>query len=153
VRIITNLSTLIIFLLVTTSCYTYKDLKITKFNEVKPIELSASKIRIQLNLEIENPNNYSIAIKEQEVNAFINQHDVGKVYIEETIKLPSHSKQNYVFTLVPDASKIMPILPSLFFSKSIQGALKGNVKIKAGLINKKIDIDLTHQFNPQDFGL
>ena len=133
------------------SCITYKDIRATEIKSITPTSLTFSEVKIKIELGIENPNNYSITLKKQNVRAFINGNDVGKIKIEEMIKLPRKSNQIYTLTLVPEAAKVISALPSIMIAGSAEAALKGSIRVKAGWLPKTIPIDLKKKISLDDF--
>lgn len=133
-----------------TSCITYKPIRATEVKSIKALSLTFAEVKIRVELGIENPNNYAITLKKQEMRAFINGNDIGEIFIEEKIKLPRKSSQIYSLTLVPNASKIVSALPSVMMMGSAEAALKGNIKVKAGWLGKKIKVDLKKKITLDD---
>lgn len=133
------------------ACMTYKDIRATEIKSIKPISLTFTEVKIRVELGIENPNNYAITLKKQDVRAFINGNDVGEVRIEEELRLPRKSNQVYMLTLVPNAQKVVAALPSVMMKGSAEAALKGNIKVKAGWwITKRIEVDLKKKISMDD---
>ncbi len=145
-----NVLYLLILFCSCTSCISYKPIRATEVKSIKALSLTFAEVKIRVELGIENPNNYAITLKQQNMRAYINGNDVGEIFIEERIKLPRKSNQIYSLTLVPNASKIVSALPSVMMIGSAEAALKGNLKIKAGWLSKKIDVDLKKKVTLDD---
>lgn len=140
-----------LFLIGLNSCITYKDIRATEIKSITPTSLTFSEVKIKIELGIENPNSYNIALKKQNVRAYINGNDVGEIRIEEMLKLPRKSNQIYTLTLVPDAAKVVSALPSIMIAGSAEAALKGSIRVKAGWLPKTIAIDLKKKISLDDF--
>jgi LEA14-like dessication related protein len=138
-------------LLCCNACMTYKDIRATDIKSIKPLSVTFTSVKIQIELGIENPNNYAISLKKQNVRAYINGNDVGEIRIEEQLRLPKKSNQIYTLTLVPDAAKVVSALPSIMIMGNVEAQLKGSIKIKAGYLPKTIAVDLKKKVSLDDF--
>jgi LEA14-like dessication related protein len=133
------------------SCVTYQEVKL---KEIKSIAFQNDDItsgKIVVTVSVVNPNNYDIQVKEYDLNAFVNNNDMGKLVVEENIMFPKNSDQEYTFTVKPDLSKVLSLLPSLYLTGSADAAIRGKVKVKALFISKFFDVNLQKKISANDF--
>ncbi|TAH24317.1 MAG: hypothetical protein EAZ07_09855 [Cytophagales bacterium] len=149
----TPISLIIIFLNFITSCISYKEVRVNELKSIKPLSLTFTNVQILVELEIENPNGYNIVLKSQDIQTMINGKDIGLIQIKEPIKLPRKSVAIYQYTLIPDAQKIVGVMPSVFMKGTAEISMIGNIKVKAGVIPKKINIDWKKKIAMSDFQL
>lgn len=133
------------------SCISYEEVKL---KEIKSVSLQNNDItsgKIVLVVNVVNPNNYDIHVKDYDLNAFVNNNDMGKVLVEETIVLPKNSDKDYTLTVKPDLSKVLGVLPSLYLAGSADAAIRGKVKVKAMMVSKTFDVNLQKKISTSDF--
>jgi len=141
----------IFFFTAFTSCISYKQVQLKEIKSVALLNNDIASGKIIAVVTIVNPNNYSIRIKKYDLNAYVNNNDMGKVEVEENIEIPGNSEQDYSLTFKPDISKIMGLLPSLFLTGVADASIKGTVRVNAFFISKDFNVDLNKRVSAQDF--
>ena len=142
---------LLIFISIFQSCISYKEVKIEEIKSVRMKDDNFSSGKIVAILRINNPNNYAIKIKEYNLNASIDEMDMGKILVDEKIIIPSKSNDDYTLTFAPDVAKLLGILPGLLIKGSAEAGIKGNVKVKALIFSKRFNVDLKKKVSTSDF--
>jgi LEA14-like dessication related protein len=129
------------------SCADFKDVSITKIEEVKLISMSAKSADAEINVKIKNPNNTGFSIYKSQADVNVNGIDIGTAEMMQKIYVKANSEDTYTFKIHSDFSKISATnLTSLMLtamSKNIKIGIKGEIKAGKLLIQKKFPIDVT----------
>ncbi|MBX9852019.1 MAG: hypothetical protein K2X86_09700 [Cytophagaceae bacterium] len=140
------------FPLFVTSCVTsYKQVEVQEVQNVKLLNMTDSTADLEVTMKITNPNKYDIKVKDYDLEAFINKKPVGKVKLADNVKMKRKSEDTYVMILNADMTRVNKLLPTMAFTDKALIGLKGNLKVRARGINKKIDIDLTEKVSIKEF--
>jgi LEA14-like dessication related protein len=121
-----------------------QDLVIGNPEGIKVEELTRKNIGLQIDLPVENPNNFGFTVKGVDLDVYINDTKLGTIKKTDKIKIKSNSNEVYpigfsvkpsdilvgAWTLIADLSKNQTELK-----------LKGYVKVSKMLISKKIAVD------------
>lgn len=138
------------------SCSVYEEVKVSDVQDVVVGELNKDGVVLQIYFTIENPNWYSLTLKESKIDVFVENAYFGTIDQFDQITIPKNSTTTQVLrvTAKPDAiSTVLGNALKLFFTDELKLEAKGYVRGKALLINKKIDIQVTEKMSKSDFGL
>lgn len=138
------------------SCSVYEEVKVSDVQDVVVGELNSDGVVLQIYFTIENPNWYSLTLKESKIDVFVENSYFGTIDQFDQITIPKNSTTTQVLrvTAKPDAiSTVLGNALKLFFTDELKLEAKGYVRGKALLINKKIDIQVTEKMSKSDFGL
>jgi LEA14-like dessication related protein len=130
---------LLVFL---SSCSSFKEPIIKGSNDFKLTEFQGKKVSFSINIAIENNNWYALKIKSSNVDVFLEEKNVGKLFLIDKVKIPA--KKTSVLTIPAR----LELADGAFFiiMKSITKEnvpIRFNGKIKGGIlfIYKNFTID------------
>ncbi len=121
---------------------TYRDIE---FIDVHSISFSEEKGCSPICAEVKlfNPNNYSITIKDIDIEAQLNGKKIGGVVSNNKVKLPKLDSTNINLIFQSDTQQILSSLVNslgIIFGKPQTLSFNGYLKAQAYLITKKVDI-------------
>ncbi|HYG37576.1 MAG TPA: LEA type 2 family protein [Cytophagales bacterium] len=145
------LSIILFFGFTLNGCITYKPVQIKEIQSIEPANNDILSGKLIVNLRVANPNNYPIKVKKYDLNAFVNNTNLGRIEAGKKIVLKGNSDRSYQLTFVPDMHQVINILPSLVLKGSGVVALKGNVRIKSLFLSRTFSVDLKKKVSARDF--
>ena len=124
------------------SCVTYHDIE---FIDIHSISFSKENgcSPICADLKVYNPNNYSISIKNIDVEAHLNGKKIGNVVNDKRVKLLKQDSIDIHLNFQSDREQILTSLVNslgFLFGKPQNLSLSGSLKAQVFLYKKKIDI-------------
>ncbi len=146
----------IAFVLALSSCSMYEEVKVSDVQDVVVGEINDDGIVLQIYFTIDNPNWYSLKLKESKIDVFVENTFFGTIDQFEEIVIPKNSSTSQVLRVTAKPDVLQSLLGNaikLFFTDELKLEAKGYVRGKALLINKKIDIQVTEKMSKADFGL
>jgi LEA14-like dessication related protein len=105
---------------------------------------------VEIALKIYNPNKWKITVKDLKLDASVNKKYVGVVNFDKKIVLPKKSEQTYLLVVKTDMAQVKKLIPSLMFSNQALVNLKGNIKVKARGISKRVNLDHDEKISRND---
>jgi len=135
-----------LFLLFITSCK-YENVEFKQVEDFKLDKLSLKEVTGTLVVGISNPNRYKIKIKEYDVNMTFNNIDFHAANPDADIIIPSKSDTlvTVPVNLTVESNllslKTIQSLTKTLSEKSAELSMKGYLKVKVGLLTKKIPVD------------
>ncbi len=88
--------------------------------------LSNSIVTVDLNLY--NPNKYSMKLKNTDVDVFVNNHHLGKALVTKKSTIPKLDTFSLPVALTVDLAKVLPNAFELLFNKEVTLKLTGSIK-------------------------
>ena len=135
---------IVFFSFVISACVFIKPVHIAEIKSIQIEKLSVSSAKLELNLEIENPNFVNIKITGIDLDVSIENESLGKINDLEEFEIPANSneivkvKLDVSFSnLFAKALKIVKLLSQ----SDAKVKLSGTIETKAFFINKKIKVD------------
>ena len=142
---INKIGFVIVFLsFVISACVFIKPVHIAEIKSIQIEKLSVSSAKLELNLEIENPNFVNIKITGIDLDVSIENESLGKINDLEEFEIPANS--NEIVKVKLDVSfsnffaKALKIV-KLLSQSDAKVKLSGTIETKAFFINKKIKVD------------
>jgi LEA14-like dessication related protein len=139
-----NLFFLSILFLIVTSCANFEEPEFISTEGIKMGKIEARNISVTANIKVSNPNWFAIKIKPSDIDAYIENQYMGKIFLEKKVKM--HPKSETVLSL-PLRAELADgaMITALKYATKDKVALHVKGKIKAGVwfISKKFDIDET----------
>lgn len=147
-----NYSLIFLLLISLNSCFSYKEVEVQEVQSVKVLNMNDNTADIEVTLKISNPNPWKIVVKDYDLQAFVNKKYVGKVNYDTKILLPKKSERSYKLVLTADMHQVKKLMPSIVFSNKALLNIKGDLKVKAKGISKKLTIDREEKISKKDLG-
>lgn len=139
-----------------TSC-SVQDVEMVNVNSYKVAQSSDDKIKLILNIRIDNPNTFNIKVKKTDLNLFVNGTDAGKINLEDKLIILKKTETDYDFVLTADQKQVSRAVVQAGIGIALTGKVninvKGWIKGKVFGIGKKIDIDEKQSLSVKDLGL
>jgi LEA14-like dessication related protein len=115
-------------------------------------------MRLQVAIEVFNPNKYKIKLKSYDLKVFLNGKEAGDVYGKETQLMAANATTMLRFSLDSDLGKILGGLAGLaggLFGgkKGVDLRVTGKLRARALGIGKTIPIDFSNFVAWKDMGL
>lgn len=129
-----------------TSCTEWKDVSISKIEQMRIAKLDKDGINAEIDVRINNPNKIGFTIFRSKVDVKMNDVSVGKAHLKKKIRVKADADETYTFVISGKFNDIMAnggvlnVLSSLM-SKSANVGLKGNVRVGKFFPVKKFPID------------
>lgn len=128
------------------SCRNIEPVTITKIESVSVGDFNNEGATFKVSLGIKNPNNIRFKVKEGDLNFFLNEHQVGRVKIEDKIVIPKRSDKVYTVDIKAGFSNIslsaIPGILSAVKNRKADVGIKGDIHVKAFGVRKKFPVDL-----------
>lgn len=126
------------------SC-TYEEVAIHDIKGFKINKMEDRQIFFQFDIKLENPNNYALKIKNSDLSINLNNKNLGKLFLDETLSVPA---KNTDYILVKSSVKtegsaqdILSIMMGSLFTGALDVHIKGEVTGGTFLYPKKVQID------------
>jgi LEA14-like dessication related protein len=142
-RKLTILMLILTTMLLLGGCGRFEKISIHGMKGVKFRGMKDGKILLNLNLEVENPNNKKITISKIYLKAWMNNRELGVLNSTKSIVLKAKSREEFqipveiVLRTAADVFKLMNIKEDLLNQLTIEGFIKGRIFC----ISKKLKIE------------
>ncbi len=131
---IINLISLILIVIVLSSCSVYKSVDIGDVNDVAFKGMVNNRVNVNMKIPITNPNRFKIKIKSMDLDLKINGNYIGKMTIADEIVIPPKSEDVQEFPveiIVKNPLASMAVMYKLRNAKRFEMELDGTIKVKA----------------------
>ena len=131
-------------LFVISSCEIYEQIDVVNMGEVKLDRLDGNNATLNMNVELDNPNFYSIKVKPSFLDVYVENELVGKAHLLEKLKIKRKSVGVYNAKIELLGEKgILAKALKYSLKKELKIRLVGKVKGSVFFISKKIEVDET----------
>ena len=135
-------------------CFDYEEVEFKGVKGVSLLDRTEDKLRIQVDVLVNNPNKFNIKVKKSILDIYLNGKYVGKTTLDNKVVVKKNSEGVYPVILKANTKEVMKAAMG-----SIGGLLKGKVtiglkgKMKGSVygISKSVEIDIEEQINIKDF--
>ena len=128
------------------SCNLYQDVELLDVADVRLSEFGMSGVGAELDLVINNPNNYAVNLTDTDVKVWINDMELGQVRLAEKLKLEKKQEGRYVMRVHSNKEDLSPMflsgMLSLLFSAEAKFKAQGFVKGRGLIFAKKVEVDM-----------
>jgi LEA14-like dessication related protein len=132
------------------SCSFYKPVTFGTIQGVKLKGISAEGINFDVMIPVKNPNSYSITLVDYNFDVGIENSVAGNISSNQAITIPANSEEIQKFAVnakIKDVFTGLTAVYKIFAQPDTEIQFKGNAKVKAYLISKKIEIDQKQKVN------
>ena len=133
------------------SCLSVKPVSVQKVEGVNINSPNMSEIEVALTLKIDNPNNYAITVKKIDLNVVAGGIDLGKVLVEQKVKIPAKSVSNQTFNFKVNLAQLgaaaIPAGMALLSKGGLKIQATGKIKAKAFLVSKNFEVNFSDNVN------
>lgn len=135
-------------------CFDYEEVEFKGVKDVSLLDRTEDKLRIQVDVLVDNPNNFNIKVKKSTLDIYLNGKYVGKTTLDSKIVVKKNTEDVYPVVLNANTKEVMKAamgsLGGLLKGKVTIG-LKGKVKGSVYGISKSVDVDMEEEINLKDF--
>jgi len=138
-----------ILVLVLTSC-SLEPPRIIAVKSIRLHELTDNGAKVKIALVVNNPNKHTIKIRGGQLQVYVNNSNVGKIDVPDTIELPKKSEKEYFLHLQTNYQQVFNSLGSLltmFAKRSAEVTIKGEIKAGAYFIRKTFPVNVTENIS------
>lgn len=133
------------------ACLSVKPVSVQNVEGLNINSPDMNEIEVALTLKIDNPNNYAITVKKIDLNVNAGGIDLGKVLVEQKVKIPAKSVTSQTFNFNVSLSQLGAAAIPAGFALLSKGDLKikaeGKIKAKAFLISKNFPVNFSDEVN------
>jgi LEA14-like dessication related protein len=122
-----------------TSCVSYKEVQLTGI-AFKDVNTSNNKLRVGLNVEVDNPNKYSIKLSRPRLNVYVGKKALNDWSCPQKIKIYRNSKRAYPFYIEVSGTEALQLLPLMFMNPAIK--IEGSIKAGWFIFGKRIPLSV-----------
>ena len=134
-----------------------QDVELVKINNYKVAQTNDKKIKLTLNIRIDNPNNFKIKVKKSNLNLTVSGSDAGTIKLEDKVIIQKKSESDYDFILYANQEQVSKAIIQAGIGIALTGkvnlTVKGWIKGKVFCIGKKIDIEHKESISIKDLGI
>jgi LEA14-like dessication related protein len=123
----------------------FKEVEFKKVESFKLLKTDNKGAIVELFILLKNPNNMSITVSDLDMNVMVNQTNIGKINLEQKVKINARSEKAHRFVIKANYSDIavggFSSLLSIIMSKKVNISCNGNIKAKALGVSKTMPVD------------
>jgi LEA14-like dessication related protein len=136
------------------SCIEFEDVEVLRFGKIQVQQIKGSTAKISVDLDLENPNFFSIKIKPSTLDLFVEDEYVGKAILLEKVKIIKKKTGTYI-TRVELIAEDGVLRKLLKYALKPELKIRVNGKVKGSVygITKRIAIDETRTIDGRKFQL
>ncbi|HSZ24537.1 MAG TPA: LEA type 2 family protein [Cytophagaceae bacterium] len=135
------------------SCLSFKELEPGEIKNIKVKKISGGGLEIEAGIQVKNPNNYNIVIKEIKADVLVNGKKIGEIDLTKKVVLPKKSESVNNFVVDTQLSNLMSAVPSLLFGGSVSLQLQGYLKGKAFVFSREYPISIEKNISARDLNI
>lgn len=135
------------------SCSAYKEVELTDITNVEVLNLDASSVALRVDARINNPNGFSIAVEEPDVDLFLNDRFIGKGVLDSALVLERKAASVYPVYLHADLEGgplLVLLLTGAFNGDPVKLSAKGTVAGRSGVLKKRFPFEVEEMIDLGD---
>lgn len=127
------------------SCSAYKEVELTDITNVEVLKLDARSVALRVDARINNPNGFTIAVEEPDVDLFLNDRFIGKGLLDSPLVLDRKAVNVYPVYLHADLEGgplLVLLLTGAFNGDPVKLSAKGTVAGRSGVVKKRFPFEV-----------
>ena len=141
----------LLLLLFLSACTLYKEPSMVTFNGIERGKIEDKKIDFKVKIVLSNPNFYALKIKPSTLDFMIDGTPMGKIYLNEKVKIRRKTEQEYAVPLSFKLEKgTLMSLMALGLRAQIEIQVKGPVKGGVLFLYKEFPFDYKKSIAPKE---
>lgn len=126
------------------SCSSFKEVQLTDITAVEVLKMDARSVALRVDARIDNPNRFTIAVEEPDVDLFINDSFIGKGVLDSALVLDRRTAMVYPVYLHADlqGGPLLVMLLSGTLNGEMKLGAKGTVAGRSGMLKKRFPFEL-----------
>ena len=125
-------------------CFQFEDIKLVKVKDVTYQEFNGSTLRLAITATVNNPNRFSVKIKNANMDMKLNDKVIGTLSQIENIELAGRTQKDYKIHISIEMKDMLSNLVGLYrvlMNDSRNLSLSGSVQVKSFLYSKTFQVD------------
>jgi len=125
-------------------CFQFEEIKLLKIKDVTYKELKGSTLRLAITATVNNPNHFSVKIKNANMDLKLNDKMLGTLSQIEQIELAGRTQKDYKIQVSIEMKNMLTNLIGLsrmLMNDSKNLSLSGSVHVKSFLYSKTFQVD------------
>jgi len=130
--------------LVLSGCFEYKEIKIVKVKDVSYEDLKGTTLRLSVTATVNNPNYFSVKIKNADMELHLQDRVLGKVTQVEQVELSGRTEKDYTIHLSIELKDVMSNILGLsrvFMNDAKDLTLSGTIHVRSFLYSKTFQVN------------
>ncbi|MBK8499825.1 MAG: LEA type 2 family protein [Flavobacteriales bacterium] len=138
--------------ILSSSCSSYKEVELTDITSVEVLSLDPRSVALRIDARIDNPNGFSIAVEEPDVDLFINDKFIGKAVLDSSLVLDRKAARVYPVYLRAklEGGPLLMMLLSGAFSEELKLGAKGTVAGRSGALKRRFPFEVEEMIDLSD---
>jgi len=135
---------LLSFPLLFSGCLSYEEIKVSKIKDVTYQEFKGNTLRLAITATVDNPNYFSVKIKNADMDFRLNDRVIGTVTQVEQIVLDGRTKKDYKVLISIEMKDMISNfigLSRMLLNEPQKLNLSGTVQVKSFLYSKTFQVD------------
>lgn len=137
-----------------TSCASFRTPEFRGSEGVKFEKMDGKNVAFTAGVKMFNPNWFGVKIKKSHLDVYVEEHYMGKIYLDKKVKLKAKKESSLIFPLhavLEDGA----MLTVLRYSKAENVAIRFAGKVKGGvwIFSKKMEVNETRNISGKDLRL
>ena len=136
---------------------TYEEVNFQGVSNLKVEKIDKEKVKLKFDARVMNPNDYNISVKAGNVDIGVNGNSLAKASTGKKIIIKKNSTDSYPVEVTVKLKELMGGLGNslfdMFTGGSINLEIKGDARVGARGLSKKIPIEYSFPIDPQDLNL
>ncbi|MBL0129672.1 MAG: LEA type 2 family protein [Flavobacteriales bacterium] len=134
------------------SCSPYKEVELTDITNVELLSMDARTVALRVDARIDNPNGFTIAVEEPDVDLFLNDKYIGKGLLDSVLVLDRKTAKVYPVYLHADleGGPLIGMLITSALSGQVKVGVKGTVAGRSGAFRKRFPFEMEEVIDLRD---
>ncbi|MBK7384679.1 MAG: LEA type 2 family protein [Flavobacteriales bacterium] len=134
------------------SCSPYKEVELTDITNVELLSMDARTVALRVDARIDNPNGFTIAVEEPDVDLFLNDKYIGKGLLDSALVLDRKTAKVYPVYLHADleAGPLIGMLITSALIGQVKVGVKGTVSGRSGAFRKRFPFEMEEVIDLRD---
>ncbi len=137
------------------SCRVYHDIEFKGVKQTRFTSFNSQGVACEFDVELFNPNPYSISLMRSDIDLFLEGTRLGKVDLPSTAVLKAKESTTLRLSCTAEPASLPKLLGGaigLVFKKEVVIEGKGSITAKAFLITKTVPVEFKQSIRKEDLG-
>jgi len=126
-----------------------EDVSLVELTNVEVDRLEKSEMYLDVSAVLDNPNTFSIKIKDSDFDLYLEDRYMGKAELENNFTLESGSEKEYKMEIKAQGDKLNTEMLPIMFAAALKGKvkvrMKGSITGKVFLFTRSVDVDIEEE--------
>lgn len=136
---------LLVVVLINFSSCKFKEVEFKKVESFKLVSTDTKGAVVELYILLKNPNSMAITVSDLDMNVIVNQTNIGKIKLEEHVKIKARTDKAHRFVIKANYSDLavggFSSLLSIIMSKKVNISCSGTIKARSMGVSKTMPVD------------